>query len=447
MKRLLLLIVLCLSCQAAAQNANTFTVRFAGVPSGPCSVFMLGVNNAANTEYNCGTDGLWHLIGTGGSGTVTSVSGTANQIDVATGTTTPVISIDPTFTFPGTVTNNLSIFGATTSAQLAGIISNETGTGLLVFATNPALTTPDLGTPSAATLTNATGLPISSGVSGLGTGVATFLATPSSANLATTVTDETGSGALVFGTAPTITLANGTALPISTGVSGLGTGVATFLATPSSANLISAVTDETGTGSLVFSASPTFTGTLSAATITATSNVAAGATNSIQFTGRSRFVSGSDGVLTALNNGGSSFTRLGLGGTSSSFVALCSATTVLTICLGDGTAGGTLAVPTLQATTSATIGGGTPILKVLSSTATLDFGNLAAIGCEDLTITVTGAALGDTVSIGVPNGSVPGTTAQFTGWVSATNTVTIRYCDLVSGNPASGTFRATVTQF
>ena len=38
----------------------------------------------------------------------------------------------------------------------------------------------------------------------LGTGVATFLATPSSANLATAVTNETGSGALVFGTAPTI---------------------------------------------------------------------------------------------------------------------------------------------------------------------------------------------------------------------------------------------------
>jgi hypothetical protein len=48
-------------------------------------------------------------------------------------------------------------------------------------------------------------------------------------------------------------------LPISTGVSGLGTGVATFLATPSSTNLRAAVTDETGTGSLVFATSPTLT--------------------------------------------------------------------------------------------------------------------------------------------------------------------------------------------
>jgi hypothetical protein len=61
-----------------------------------------------------------------------------------------------------------------------------------------------LGTPSSATLTNATGLPISTGVSGLGTGVATFLGTPSSANLASAVTDETGSGSLVFGTSPTV---------------------------------------------------------------------------------------------------------------------------------------------------------------------------------------------------------------------------------------------------
>ena len=61
-----------------------------------------------------------------------------------------------------------------------------------------------LGTPASATLTNATGLPISTGVSGLGTGVATFLATPSAANLASAVTEETGSGNLVFATSPTL---------------------------------------------------------------------------------------------------------------------------------------------------------------------------------------------------------------------------------------------------
>lgn len=61
-----------------------------------------------------------------------------------------------------------------------------------------------LGTPASGTLTNCTGLPVSSGVSGLGTNVATFLATPSSANLAAALTDETGSGSAVFGTSPTV---------------------------------------------------------------------------------------------------------------------------------------------------------------------------------------------------------------------------------------------------
>ena len=147
-------------------------------------------------------------------------------------------------------------------------VTSSTGTGSVVLSNSPTLVTPALGTPSSATLTNATGLPISTGVSGLGTGVATFLGTPSSANLAAAVTDETGSGSLVFANSPTLvtpalgtpssaTLTNATGLPLSTGVTGTlpiangGTGQTTATAA------FNALNPMTTTGDIIYEASPT----------------------------------------------------------------------------------------------------------------------------------------------------------------------------------------------
>ena len=113
---------------------------------------------------------------------------------------------------------------ATTSAgtdllpvEQSGVTKQMTRTVLL---TNATLTTPILGTPQSGTLTNCTGLPVSTGISGLGTSVATFLGTPSSANLRSAVTDETGTGALVFANTPTLVtpvLGVATATSIATG--------------------------------------------------------------------------------------------------------------------------------------------------------------------------------------------------------------------------------------
>ncbi|HOW28192.1 MAG TPA: hypothetical protein PK876_06795 [Elusimicrobiota bacterium] len=92
--------------------------------------------------------------------------------------------------------------------------------------------------------------------------------------------------------------------------------------------------------------------------------------------------------------------------------------------------------------------GGAKVLNILSASNTLDFGSTTTGASTDLTITVTGAAVGDVVSLGIDNNSIT-TNGVFMGWVSALNTVTIRFLnnDTATQDPASGTFRAMVTKF
>lgn len=117
-------------------------------------------------------------------------------------------------------TNPLSQFASTTSLQLAGVISDETGSGALVFATSPTLVTPVLGVATATSINGAT---ITSGtlngsVTGTNTGDQTSIVglTGTMAQFDTAVTD----GNIVYqsqalGTPASGTLTNCTGLPLS----------------------------------------------------------------------------------------------------------------------------------------------------------------------------------------------------------------------------------------
>jgi hypothetical protein len=220
-----------------------------------------GASTAANARTNLGlVIGTDVLAPTGSAANLTSFP-TLNQ-----NTTGNAATVTTNANLTGAVTSvgNAASLGSFTSAQLLGALTDETGTGSAVFATSPTLVTPNLGTPSAAVLTSATGLPLTTGVTGLlpiaNGGTAT--ATPSivaGTNVTVTgtwpnqtiaasgggtpggsttqvqynnagafggITGATTNGvaltlvAPILGTPASATLTNATGLPLSTGVTG-----------------------------------------------------------------------------------------------------------------------------------------------------------------------------------------------------------------------------------
>ncbi len=180
---------------AAAGTLTGTTMASNVVSSSLTSVGTLSSLTVGSTGITLtgATSGTTSVVATGtASGTITIPAAT----DTLVGKATTDVFTNKTYDTAGTG-NVFKINGTTLSAV--------TGSGSVVLATSPTLITPVLGTVAAGSiLTNATGLPISTGVSGLGTGVATFLATPSSANLASALTDKTGTGVNVFANTPTL---------------------------------------------------------------------------------------------------------------------------------------------------------------------------------------------------------------------------------------------------
>lgn len=141
----------------------------AGVISATDSI-LTAINKLNGNIASAGSGTITGPIAvSGGVSSVTSQTGTGSKFVMDTSPTlvTPDIGVATATSVNGTVvpasktlvvtTDKLSVHAATTSAELAGVISDETGTGSVVYSTSPTLVTPALGTPSALVGTNITG--------------------------------------------------------------------------------------------------------------------------------------------------------------------------------------------------------------------------------------------------------------------------------------------------
>ena len=252
-------------------------------------------------------------LGTPASGVMTNVTGTAS------GLTAGNVTTNANLTGHVTSVGNAAVLGTFSSAQLSAALSDETGTGVAVFATSPTLVTPALGTPASGVMTNVTGT-----ASGLTAGNVT-----TNANL-------TGGVTSVGNAATVVTNANLTGHITSTGN-------AAVLGSFTSAQLLAALSDETGTGVAVFATSPT----IATPTIATINGVAS---TNILLDSDADIVLDADGADIILKDGGTTFAALTQSGGELLIKSGATPTTAVTFSGANTTLAGTLASGALTVT-------------------------------------------------------------------------------------------------
>ena len=95
---------------------------------------------------------------------------------------------------------------------------------------------------------------------------------------------------------------------------------------------------------------------------------------------------------------------------------------------GNASTTGNLIVGGTTSLATTTIGGGTPISKHLSATTSVAFNLGTANTCTVATTSLSGAALGDVVGVGMPEPPTNDYLTSWGGWVSAADVVSLKYC-------------------